>query len=220
MTADRPPAARPVPRPAADLPGDPRLLGLEYHLSQAVGGADGDTLLDWTVSIRAKRFKGRTAGGVIGSMTLFRLRLDDRFGPHPFEAAESYGTELSDQVLGVYDLAHGGYRQEFREAVTRPDGDLLVLHHVELDPAWRGFGLGPILASEAIWTLVDGCGAVVVDPRDERGAARWESIGFRRRVRPLGHLLDPASARPLALRKERRADFDALAESYLAALRG
>lgn len=104
--------------------------------------------------------------------------------------------------------------------MTRPDGDLLVLHHTELDPAWRGFGLGPVLASEAIWTPADGCGAVVVPPRDEGDAARWERIGFRRRVRPLGHLLDPGSPEALALRRERRADLGALAESCLAALRG
>ncbi|WP_344630061.1 hypothetical protein [Streptomyces glaucosporus] len=209
-------------------------MELEYRLTHDVSSAeDHDGLDEWTVSIRAKRFRNRTVGGVIGSMTLFRLRQDTRFGSHPWADAEAYDEALFNLVLGIYDLGNGGYRQAFRDTMVSCDGDLLVLSDVRLDQAWRGFGLGPILASQAIWTLVDGCSAVAVEttvselPEDRRSlsqeewtqangkiTALWESIGFRRRSNPLGHLLDPRTAEARDLRNEQRRRFDALAHAY------
>ncbi|GAA3815335.1 hypothetical protein GCM10023083_56810 [Streptomyces phyllanthi] len=201
---------------------------------------DRDGLDEWTVSPRVERFKERTAGGVIGSMTLFRLRHDDRFSPFPWADAQTYDEDLFHLVLGLYDLGNGGYRQAFRDSVVSSDGDLLVLYDIRLDSAWRGFGLGPILASQAIWALADGCSAVTVathiseyagDERrsptheqwtraNEKITALWESIGFRRRANPLGHLLDPGTTEARDLRNEQRKKFDALADAYRAALRG
>ncbi|MEU3731154.1 hypothetical protein AB0E81_17290 [Streptomyces sp. NPDC033538] len=83
------------------------------------------------------------------------MRMDDRFSPFPFSDAENYDMGLSNLVLGVYDLGGGGYRQEFRDVMTSSDGDLLILFDMRVDKAWRGFGLGPVLASEAIWALAD-----------------------------------------------------------------
>jgi GNAT superfamily N-acetyltransferase len=185
------------------------------------------------VSIRAKRFKNRTVGGVIGSMTLFRLRQDTRFSPYPWADAEAYDEALFNLVLGIYDLGNGGYRQAFCDTVVSCDGDLLVLSHVRLDEAWRGFGLGPILASQAIWALADGCSAVAVEatasetPKNQHPlsqtewteangkiTALWEGIGFRRRTNPLGHLLDPKTEEARDARNHQRKRFDALARAY------
>ncbi|MFH9571894.1 hypothetical protein [Streptomyces sp. NPDC017230] len=150
-------------RSVDDLPGDPRRLNLEYRSWHFVGSERDENGFDeWDVSIRANRFPDRatwsaakTAQDEIGSMRLFRMRMDDRFSPFPFSDAESYDMGLSNLVLGVYDLGGGGYRQEFRDAMTSSDGDLLILFDIRLDKAWRGFGLGPVLASEAIWALAD-----------------------------------------------------------------
>lgn len=203
-------------RSVDELPGDPRRLNLEYRSWHFVSSAgDRNGFDEWHVTIWPNRFLDRpkwsatrTVQDDIGSMRLFRMRMDDRFSPFPFADAESHDAGLSNLVLGVYDLGGGGYRQEFRDAVTSADGDLLVLFDVRLDEAWRGFGLGPVLVSEAIWTLADGCSAVIAaDPL-------WESVGFRRRVDPLGHLMDPATEEVRDLRNERRKDLDALADAY------
>ncbi|WP_217244869.1 hypothetical protein [Streptomyces sp. AC602_WCS936] len=231
-------------RSADELPGDPRRLNLEYRTWHFVSSEGDENGFDeWHVSIWSNRFLDRpkwsaakTVQDDIGSMRLFRLRMDDRFSPFPFADAESYDTGLSNMVLGVYDLGRGGYRQEFRDAMTSADGDLLVLFDVRLDEAWRGFGLGPVLVSEAVWTLADGCSAVITDthptefpdrPRpeaeyrraEEKIAALWESVGFRRRARPLGHLLDPRTDEARELRNERRRDLDALADAWRESLR-
>ncbi|MFA3876518.1 hypothetical protein ABS735_22980 [Streptomyces sp. MMCC 100] len=234
-------------RSAEELPGDPRRLNLEYRTWHFVGSeGDEDGFDEWRVSVRSSRFldrprwsAGKTVQHEIGSMRLFRLRMDERFSPFPFSDAEAYDTDLSNLVLGVYDLGRGGYRQEFRDAMTTCDGDLLVLFDMRLDPAWRGFGLGPVLAAEAVWTLADGCSAVLAATHitefpgapdapmgeaafrraGEKIAALWESVGFRRRAGPLGHLLDPRTDEARELRNERRRDLDALANAWRESLR-
>ncbi|MDT6985087.1 hypothetical protein ACFSUJ_15110 [Streptomyces lusitanus] len=208
----------PYRRPIEELPGDPRRLSLEYSLREPLSGRDDSAAPDeWTVSVRVERIRNRTVGGVVGSLTLYRLRQDERFGPHPWAGAEQYDPELFHTVLGCYDLGKGGYRQEFRDTVTSPDGDLLALTHVRLDPEWRGFGLGPVLASQALWTLAGGCGAVAVDLREAGLTALCEALGFRRRPRPLGHLLDPASEAARDAREEQRRRYDALVDAWRAA---
>ncbi|WP_328561043.1 hypothetical protein [Streptomyces coelicoflavus] len=231
-------------RSADQLPGDPRRLNLEYRTWHFVGSEGDENGFDeWHVSVRSSRYLDRpkwsaqkTVQHEIGSMRLFRLRMDERFSPFPFSDAEAYDTDLSNLVLGVYDLGRGGYRQEFRDEMTTCDGDLLVLFDMRLDPAWRGFGLGPVLAAEAVWTLADGCSAVITatHPTEfpdrpgpeaeyrraaEKIAALWESVGFRQRTRPLGHLLDPRSGEARDLRNERRRDLDALADAWRGSLR-
>ena len=231
-------------RSADQLPGDPRRLNLEYRTWHFVASEGDENGFDeWDVSVRSSRYLDRPKGAAaktvqheIGSMRLFRLRMDERFSPFPFSDAEAYDTGLSNLVLGVYDLGRGGYRQEFRDAMTSSDGDLLVLHDLRLEPAWRGFGLGPVLAAEAVWTLADGCSAVLAATHitefpdgpmseaefgraGEKITALWESVGFRRRARPLGHLLDPRTDEARDLRNERRRDLDALADAWRESLR-
>ncbi|MFG3131207.1 hypothetical protein [Streptomyces tendae] len=218
-------------RSVDELPGNPRLLNLEYRSSHFVSSEGDENGFDeWHVSIRSGR------SPEIGRMTLFRLRMDERFSPFPFSDAEGYDVGLSNLVLGVYDLGRGGYAPEFRDEMTTCDGDLLALYEIRLDPAWRGFGLGPVLAAEAVWTLADGCSAVTTAthptefpdrPRSEaeyrraaeKIAALWESVGFRQRTRPLGHLLDPRSGEARDLRNVRRRDLDALADAWRESLR-
>ncbi|MGC0376606.1 hypothetical protein [Streptomyces sp. SAI-229] len=230
----------PYGRPIEELPGDPRRLSLEYHQRQPLSGVeDQDGLDEWTVSVRVERFRNRTVGGVVGSLTLFRLRQDERFSPSPCGDAEGYDRGLFHVVMGCYDLGRGGYRQEFRDSMTSADGDLLVLWDVRLDPEWRGVGLGPVLASQALWTLGAGCSAVAAATTapvvgdegrrlsaeewhraDEKITARCESIGFRRRPRPLGYLLDPATEEAQDAREEQRRRYDALADAWRTAHRG
>ncbi|GGM68614.1 hypothetical protein GCM10012275_43860 [Longimycelium tulufanense] len=220
-------------RAADELPGNPGLLDLEYRLSQpAMPWEFHDALEEWTVSVVLKDSQRRMEGREVGSLTLIRLRENDRYCP--LSAAEDYDLELSNTVLGIFDAGYGGYRQPFKDAVESPSGDLLVLYRARLDEAWRGFGIGPALAAEAIWTLGGGCCAAVVAPRpterrdDERLTAEeqwrqacvkldalWESIGFRRYANYDSiYVLDLTCEESAHLRNLRRKDVDALAEAY------
>ncbi|MGW7660152.1 hypothetical protein [Streptomyces sp. NPDC054756] len=208
-------------RPIGELPGDPRRLTLEYRLGESLSGVDDRYgVEEWTVSVRVARFRDRTVGGAVGSLTFFRLRQDERFSPFPAGDAEGEDRALFHTVMGCYDLGRGGYSREFRDSVTSADGDLLVLRDVRLDPEWRGAGLGPVLASQALWTLATGCAAVAAAPPGPALTARCVSLGFRRRPRPLGHLLDPAAGEARDAREEQRRRYDALADAWRAAHRG
>ncbi|MFJ9601801.1 hypothetical protein [Streptomyces althioticus] len=209
----------PFRRPIEELPGDPRGLSLEYRQRQVVSGhEEPDGLDEWTVTAKVKRYWNRTAGGDIGSLTVLRLRQDERFSPHPWSGPEADADhfETFHAVLGCYDLGAGGYRQVFRDTMTSADGDLLVLTRIHLDPEWRGFGLGAVVASQALWTLADGCSAVAVDGRQPELTALSEVLGFRLRPRPLGRLLDPASEEARDAREEHRRRYDALVDAWCA----
>ncbi|MFC8780926.1 hypothetical protein ACFY2D_24055 [Streptomyces nigra] len=205
-------------RPVGELPGDPGRLSLEYRLQEPLGGAeDRDGIEEWAVSVRVGRFRDRTVGGVVGALTFFRLRQDERFSPSPAGDAQGEDSALFHTVMGCYDLGRGGYGQEFRDAMTSAEGDLLVLWDVRLDPEWRGVGLGAVLASQALWTLGAGCAAVAAAPDGPALTALCESVGFRLCPRPLGCLLDPAAEEARDAREEQRRRYDALTDAWRAA---
>lgn len=197
-------------RPATDLPADPRDLALEYEqVRQVSREGEWDGADDWTVTVRL-RGRGRSGWtpvepGEIGELKLVRARKAELFNWQPEDFTEP---GVRDALLGIFDMGHGGYRPPFQDHITSTDGDLLVLDDVRLDPDWRGFGLGAIVVSEAIWTLADGCSAIAAT------TSHWESVGFRLRPPPLGYLLDPRDPEAVALRELRRREFGELCDAY------
>ncbi|MEW2396919.1 hypothetical protein [Streptomyces sp. NPDC046862] len=229
-------------RPAVELPGDPGMLNLEYrHNCRAAGlGPEFDTSYEWTVSVtelhRRHKWAARSdvvPGPEIGSFTFVRFCDDGRGGA--LSAAEGDDLELYNTLLAFVSW-DGGIEEAFRDLVRRPTPDVLLLFRARLDRPWRGFGLGPALAAEAIRTLAHGCGAVLVAPRmkedpedgtpvtteywehaNARIAAMWQRAGFRPyAAAPSLLLLDPNAAeydRSLARLRDELTD---LAEAYKA----
>ncbi|MFM9442106.1 hypothetical protein [Streptomyces acidiscabies] len=199
----------PTERPVTDLPADPRGLSLDYRQVRGVSReGEWDGADEWTVTVRVRRFRDRVVGGEAGELKLIRARKAELFDWQPEGFLEP---EIRDLLLRVFDMGHGGYRPPFGDHITSTDGDLLVLHSVRLDPAWRGFGLGAILVSETVWTLADGCSAIA------DATSRWETVGFRPRPAALGYLLDPRDSEALALRELWRREFGELCDAYRAA---
>ncbi|PWJ05475.1 hypothetical protein DKG34_22200 [Streptomyces sp. NWU49] len=237
-------------RPLRELPCDPEHLDLTYTHRQSFGAdAYGDTVEGWTVVVReyheewdeceggcgtevCERFMEE--GREIGELHLWRLR--DRTGMSSWEVANDDGSwELMSMLSSVLDPRTGAYSPEFQETVGRPDGDVLVLERVRLREEWRGFGLGPVLAAEAIRRLSAGCCAVLTDPGmtddwcwpgeaegrpvlrrgDTEGklAALCVSIGFRP-FRNGVHLLDLSRRGPAEPHVPGRAHLRALSHGY------
>ncbi|MCX4618025.1 hypothetical protein ACFZAB_34385 [Streptomyces albogriseolus] len=236
-------------RPASELPGDPAQLRLVYsHGHPAVPYEDEDTLEHWRVSIRAYHDEEEEcAGGCteacpqliddgseVGWLRLWRLR--DYTGVDRWMVADAQSGDLESIASAV--LHDGEYSDAFQETIDCPVGDLLILDRVFLTRPWRGFGLGPVFAAEAIRRLSGGCCAVAAEPgmaewpenRDAvsdayratakaKIAALWESIGFHAFHGGV-QLLDTSLQEPIDLHHARRKDLEDLSAAYRAHLEG
>ncbi|SOD91520.1 hypothetical protein [Streptomyces sp. Ag109_G2-15] len=237
MTASR--------RPARELPGDPSRLRLVYTHDHPIEPCDfEDTLEQWHVSVRLFHTEDEECpqgcseaceqaieeGTEIGHLLLCRLR--DYTADNRWEAADAESGDLESIASTVLDPRTGQYTDAFDEAIECPVGDLLILDRVFLDKPWRGFGLGPVLAAEAIRRLSGGCCAVAAEPgmaewpdnREEvsesyrqqarrKIAALWESIGFTPFQNGI-YLLDPALRQPGELLTQKRNELLQLARAY------
>ncbi|MFD6821961.1 hypothetical protein ACFWC5_16540 [Streptomyces sp. NPDC060085] len=207
-----------------------------------------DTLENWYVSVRAFHDDEKECddgcteacerlievGSEVGWLRLWRLR--DYTGEDRWTVADAESGDLESIVAVV--LEDGEYSGAFEEVIECPVGDLLILDRVFLSRPWRGFGLGPVIAAEAVRRLSGGCCAVASEPgmaewpedRDEvteayratakrKIAALWESIGFH--VFQDGvQLLDTSLREPADLLRQRREDLHELSAAYQAHLDG
>lgn len=239
-------------RPASELPGDPAQLRLVYsHGHPAVPYEDEDTLEHWRVSIRAYHDEEEECadgctdacqqlidnGSEAGSGWLRLWRLRDNTGADRWMVADAQSGDLESIAATVLD--DGEYSDAFQEIIDCPVGDLLILDRVFLARPWRGFGLGPVFAAEAIRRLSGGCCAVAAEPgmaewpenRDEvndadratakaKIAALWESIGFHAFHGGV-QLLDTSLQESIDLHRARRKDLEEdLSAAYRAHLEG
>ncbi|MGW1094222.1 hypothetical protein ACWD5W_00370 [Streptomyces sp. NPDC002455] len=236
-------------RPASELPCDPARLRLVYsHGHPAVPYEDEDTLEHWRVSIRAYHDEDEECpggctdacqelvdtGNEVGHLSLWRLR--DHTGADRWMVADAQSGGLESIAATVLDDSE--YSAAFHEAIDCPVGDLLILDRVFLALPWRGFGLGPVFAAEAIRRLSSGCCAVAAEPgmaewpdnRDEvtdayratakvKIAALWESVGFHAFHSGV-QLLDTSMQEPIDLHRARRKDLKNLSAAYQAHLDG
>ncbi|MER8043729.1 hypothetical protein [Streptomyces sp. NPDC094032] len=217
------------------LPADPGRLCLVHRKVQPVlASEEYDAIEEWTVTIVAPQLPGRTTGGEIGMMTLYRLRGDNPSDCAPPSAAEGDDHWLAQLSLFLFDW-DGSLRARFADMVSSAEGDVLAVHNVCLAPEWQGTGVEAALLAEAIWALADGCCAVVTDAytnecpdhpptADSRWSpvpstildGVWRGIGFRRLPPSSLYLLDTAHDEPRILRKRARADLAALSRAYSA----
>ncbi|MGW2564245.1 hypothetical protein ACWCXB_34575 [Streptomyces sp. NPDC001514] len=231
-------------RPVYEMPADPAHLQLSYtHQHPAVPYDFEDTIEAWRVSIRAFHFEedecegGCTVvcqdqidnGRDIGHATFWRLR--DCTGGNRAKAADAESGALVSIAAAVFDAGGNEFSEAFEKAIEWPVGDLLILDRMFLEAEWRGFGLGPGFAAEAIRRLAGGCCAVAARPgpgewpagckarpadRDratEKIAALWRSIGFHDFEHGI-QLLDTAMREPTDLLDKARQHLDDLSSAY------
>ncbi|MFD7645799.1 hypothetical protein ACFV4P_34735 [Kitasatospora sp. NPDC059795] len=235
-------------RPIAELPGDPAYLRFVYHHAHPADPYDDeDTLEQWQVSVLAPPDDEEEIGDdrdpdlapAVGRVRLYRLR--DYTGGDRWSAADAESGDLeviASTVLRGVRSGDSGYSRAFEKQIECPVGDLLILDRVHLDKEWRGFGLGPVIAAEAIRRLSPGCCAVATYPAmgeypegreetteaDRRRAKRkiaalWAGIGFER-FRDGVWLLDTAQRAPADLHRACREHLTALSRAYRTVRRG
>ncbi|MFE6939553.1 hypothetical protein [Streptomyces chartreusis] len=213
---------------SSSLPGDPTALHLRISFDDELWGTpQADTLERWNVAVLHRRrthdgAEGPAAGSAcatadcpscttedvaVGEMTFYRVHLDR--GRNAYWAMEEESEELYETAQVLLDADTGSFTSEVSERLEYVGSALLVMDRVTLESQWRGYGLAPVLAIEAIHRLMAGCRAIACSPgvtdlsqrltdRSEwdRVNAKitqgWESIGFRL-YRDNVYLLSPAS---------------------------
>jgi hypothetical protein len=69
--------------------------------------------------------------------------------------------EIGEAVFG----SDGELADDFQDKLEMPFGDhLLILSELELEPRWRGLGLGPVIAGLVLESLQSGAVAIVCKP--------------------------------------------------------
>ncbi|MFE2867853.1 hypothetical protein [Embleya sp. NPDC059259] len=164
-------------------------------------------------------------GVAVGWMVFFRVRMDR--GMNAWWAMEEESADLHRIGCVLLDQESGDFGERADEYLEYMGVDLLVMDRVVLDGRWRGFGLGPILAAEAIERLSPGARAVACMPgisdrepgwepgQEEwdrvtaRITAAWARVGFEAFEDGV-HLFDPATVVAEEALSVLREDFDDL----------
>ncbi|MCX4530045.1 hypothetical protein OHA79_44185 [Streptomyces sp. NBC_00841] len=227
------------------LPADPSLVSLAYHHEHPIQPFEFEETLEvWTVTARidAGILAEDTAAYndmdqdaldavqdvSVGRMSFVRVRM---YGPDdPFEAMDSYTGDVAHIGGTVLNVGTREWDTTFEETLAHPVGDLLIMDRVVLEPAWRGLGLGPVLAGAAIRRLSQDCVAVACEPgsadgreltKEQRSQAAaklagvWARIGFEPFADGV-HILDCHLQRPHDLLAERQQEFSALCRTWRA----
>ncbi|MFK0288051.1 hypothetical protein ACIQVL_47360 [Streptomyces sp. NPDC090499] len=199
------PANRVAPRqigPAdpRQLPGSPDHLMLDFSCTTGglQPGRSDDDIQYWQVDVHHRvpdtaRRTGEHDLGQVGQLALLRVG----WGQDP-HMLDSQGAEFSAGLTAraAYDAVDDP-DSTIHQLGLREDGDLLLLLKVELDPAWRGFGLGAFLTRQALHVLARGCRAVAttcVEDTDSAAGRLALAAGFCP-VSPLLAVLDQSGGR-------------------------
>ncbi|MFJ9589706.1 hypothetical protein [Streptomyces acidicola] len=145
------------------LPGSPDHLTLDFSCTTGglQPGRPDDDIQYWQVDVHHRvpdtaRRTGERDLGQVGQLALLRTG----WGQDP-HMLDSEGAEYSAGLTAraAYDAVDDP-DSTIHQLGLREHGDLLLLLKVELDPAWRGFGLGAFLTRHALHVLARGCRAV------------------------------------------------------------
>lgn len=174
------------------LPADITGIQLEFHFQAGWDETPSDRPSFWHVSADLHDFDKDTVTGRVGSFVFYRIE--------PVETSDLFGVmDGHDADLGriaevIIDSSTGDINDALRDQMAGFESDMLVLCSAQLEESWRGFGLGAVLAGQAIRQLGHGCLGVVLQPasilpetrRDEETRKRaakkiskaWGKIGF------------------------------------------
>jgi hypothetical protein len=178
------------------LPADLTGVGLSFRLSTRWNENPSDGPSFWHVSADAWGLEDESATSHVGSFQFYRiepLETEDLLG-----VMDGYDGDLGHIAEAIIDSETGEINDELRGSLAGLESDILVLYKAELEEQWRGFGIGAVLAGQAIKQFGHGCLGVVLQPASilprtendaqarqqaaKKIAKAWGKIGFT----PLG----------------------------------
>jgi GNAT superfamily N-acetyltransferase len=166
--------------PGRVLPADPWSIQLTYRHRQPWWFDANSEPERWRVSADVGDDSDTEIVSHVGDIDIVLVDLSAT--ADPFSVLDGEDADLGLVAEALFDPATGQLATELDELIE-PAGDrLLILGSVRLAPAWRGFGLGVLLAGVAIKKLSGGVrfAACYPAPLGEPGDAGGE----RTRTRP------------------------------------
>jgi GNAT superfamily N-acetyltransferase len=174
------------------LPAEISRIRLDYRLQTGWDETPSDGPSFWHVSADVHDLESETATAHVGSFVFYRIEpldTDDLFG-----VMDGYDADLGHMAELLIDLETGELTDDLRDHLAGLDSDILAVCRAELEEDWRGFGLGAVLAGQAIRQLRHGCLCVALQPASlvprseqveetrrrtvKKISKAWESIGF------------------------------------------
>lgn len=168
------------------LPGSPEHLKLDF--SCTTDGMSYDPQNDiqyWQVGVHHRPYEmAPQALGQVGRLAL--LRTAWRQDLVPMDAADAQ-FDVGFTARTAYEAVDDP-KSPVHQLGVGEHGDLLILLNVELDPPWRGFGLGAFLTRQALHVLGQGCRMIgtCVEDMDSPAGHLVRTVGF--------HPVDPRLA--------------------------
>lgn len=142
-------------------PQDPSGITLTYGHRDHWNSWLYDNLESWHVSADIIS-PGPRGDAHVGEMEI--LAVDLFVTLDPADLLGRHGGELSRIAQALFDPASDELYPELGRHVQLESSRMLILHWVNLEPQWRGFGFGALLAGLAIRKLAGGAWAAVCYP--------------------------------------------------------
>jgi GNAT superfamily N-acetyltransferase len=134
----------------------------------------GDVAELWWVRVNESEQEDGTAGPPVAVMRIVRGVLGD---PQLWEALDAMESSLETVASTILDPVSGELVDDLEELLEGLDERVLILNSVLVEPDWRGYGVGTLLAGLALQTLAPGSRLVATYPAPltDSGGAEWET---------------------------------------------
>lgn len=180
-------------------PADPTGIELHYSHRHRWDTSTEDMPELWHVSADIPNTEdddGQPVTVHVGDIEIARV---NPYRGDAFDRLDGHSIDLARIGEVALDTGSGGLHPDLEDRLDGHGTDLLILDRARLVPAWRGYGIGVLLAGVAIQRLSGGCqaalcipGSLIDDdgeaPRDEdpshtqeaqaRLAEVWAQLGF------------------------------------------
>lgn len=120
-------------------PADPWHISLTYAHDHPWWYSADDALVTWHVSADIDKDSGPGADAHVGDLDITLIRDETR---DPFTLLDGWDAELGHIAQVIFGLEDGQLDPTLDDQLEVGGTQILILHHVQLTPQWRGFGPG------------------------------------------------------------------------------
>lgn len=151
-----------IDQPGRTPPDDPWTITLTYQHDERWWFDANDEPESWHVSADVFDDSGTHVDSHVGDMNIVLVDIYDTHDP--FGLLDGEEAALGLIAESIFDPATGDLTPDLEEQLQPLGSRILILNSVLLTPAWRGFGLGVLLAGTAIKRLSGGVRAAACYP--------------------------------------------------------